>query len=145
MDASVSADHTQVLDTMVALTRLSRSNRAIVVGSDSMQFYLALRRRGHRVATPATSLIGRGQYAIALVAGADSAASVEFALAEASRFLALNASLAALIRSDQSDCSVKMRARLRGLGFRIEAGVRCNEGFVLSAFRQGFAQMENAA
>jgi len=31
------------------------------------------------------------------------------------------------------------------LGFRVEAGVRCREGFVLSAVRRGFVQMENAA
>jgi hypothetical protein len=31
------------------------------------------------------------------------------------------------------------------MGFRIEAGVRCQQGLVLSAYRQGFGQMENAA
>jgi hypothetical protein len=31
------------------------------------------------------------------------------------------------------------------MGFRIEAGVRCQQGLVLSAYRQNFGQMENAA
>jgi hypothetical protein len=31
------------------------------------------------------------------------------------------------------------------MGFQIEAGVRCQEGLVLSAYRQGFGQMENVA
>jgi hypothetical protein len=31
------------------------------------------------------------------------------------------------------------------MGFRIEAGVRCQQGLVLSAYRQGFTQMEIAA
>jgi hypothetical protein len=31
------------------------------------------------------------------------------------------------------------------MGFRIEAGVRCQQGLVLSAYRQSFGQMENAA
>jgi hypothetical protein len=31
------------------------------------------------------------------------------------------------------------------MGFRIEAGVRCPQGLLLSAYRQGFGQIENAA
>jgi hypothetical protein len=31
------------------------------------------------------------------------------------------------------------------MGFRIQAGVGCQQGLVLSAYRQGFSQMENAA
>jgi len=42
----------QVIDTMIELTRLSHLHRAIVAGSDGMELYLALRRRGFiRVAT----------------------------------------------------------------------------------------------
>ncbi len=36
----------QVVDTMIGLTRLSHLHRAIVAGSDSLELYLALRRRG---------------------------------------------------------------------------------------------------
>jgi hypothetical protein len=45
----------QVVDTMIELTRLSKLHRTIVAGSDSLELYLALRRRGFiRVATAAT-------------------------------------------------------------------------------------------
>jgi hypothetical protein len=50
-----------------------------------------------------------------------------------------------VIDSRESGFCLKVRARLEQMGFRIEAGVRCQQGLVLSAYRQGFAQMENAA
>ena len=51
----------QVVDTMIELTRLSNLHRAIVAGSDSLELYLALRRRGFvRVATTATCRIPEG-------------------------------------------------------------------------------------
>jgi len=40
------ANREQVVDTMIGLTRLSHLQRAIVAGSDSLELYLALRRRG---------------------------------------------------------------------------------------------------
>jgi hypothetical protein len=40
---------------------------------------------------------------------------------------------------------MRIRGKLEEMGFRIEAGVRCQQGFVLSSIRQGFGQMENAA
>ena len=50
----------QVVDTMIELTRLSNLHRAIVAGSDSLELYLALRRRGFiRVATTATCRISK--------------------------------------------------------------------------------------
>jgi hypothetical protein len=51
----------QVVDTMIELTRLSHLHRAIIAGSDSLELYLVLRRRGFiRVATTATSRIVSG-------------------------------------------------------------------------------------
>ena len=50
-----------------------------------------------------------------------------------------------LIESRESGVCLKIRSRLEQMGFRIEAGVRCQQGLVLSAHRQGFGQMENAA
>ncbi len=45
----------QVLDTMIALTRLSHLQRAIIAGSGGMELYLGLRRRGFmRVTTVST-------------------------------------------------------------------------------------------
>jgi hypothetical protein len=136
----------QVVDTMIELTRLSNLHRAIIAGSDSMELYLALRRRGFiRVATTATCRIPKGQHAVGLIAGQNSLSATETALAQMSRFLGANAAIAVLIDSCESGYSLKIRSRLEQMGFRIEAGVRCQQGLVLSAWRQGFGQMENAA
>jgi hypothetical protein len=136
----------QVVDTMIELTRLSHLHRAIVAGSDSLEIYLALRRRGFiRVATTATCRIPRRQHAVSLIAGQASLAAIEAALAQISQFLCASATIAILIDSRESGCSVKIRTRLQQKGFRIEAGVRCQQGLVLSAYREGFAQIENAA
>ena len=53
--------------------------------------------------------------------------------------------IAALINSRESGFCLKVRTRLEQMGFRVEAGVRCQRGLVLSAYRRGFGQMENAA
>jgi len=136
----------QVIDTMIELTRLSNLHRTIVAGSDSLELYLALRRRGFvRVATTATCRIPKGQHAVGLITGQKSLKAIEAALAQISQFLSASAALAVLIDSRESGFCLKIRAKLEQMGFRIEAGVRCQEGLVLSAYRQGFGQMENAA
>ena len=136
----------QVVDTMIGLTRLSNLHRAIVGGSDGLELCLALRRRGFiRVATTATCRIPKGQHAVGLITGQNSLGAIEAALAEISQFLSASAAIAVLIESRESGFCLKVRTRLEQMGFRIEAGVRCQQGLVLSAYRQGFAQMENAA
>jgi hypothetical protein len=136
----------QVVDTMIELTRLSNLHHVIVAGSDSLELYLALRRRGFiRVATTATRRIPTGQHAVGLITGQNSLAAIEAALTQISQFLSASAAIAVLIDSRESGISLKIRTRLERMGFRIEAGVRCQQGLVLSAYRQGFAQMENAA
>ncbi len=136
----------QVVDTMIGLTRLSNLHRAIVAGSDSLELYLALRRRGFiRVATTATCRIPKQQHAVGLITGHNSLAAIEAALTQISRFLSASAAIAVLINSRDSGLCLKIRSTLEQMGFRIEAGVRCQQGLVLSAYRQGFGQMENAA
>jgi hypothetical protein len=136
----------QVIDTMIELTRLSHLHRAIVAGSDALELYLALRRRGFmRAATTATCRIPKGQHTVGLITGQNSRAAIEAALTEISQYLCNSATIAVLIDSREGDVCLKIRARLEQMGFRIEAGVRCQQGLVLSAYRQGFGQMENAA
>jgi hypothetical protein len=136
----------QVVDTMIELTRLSNLHRAIIAGSDSMELYLALRRRGFiRVATTATCRIPGAQHAVGLITGQNSLQAIEAALTQMSQYLSASAAIAVLIDSRESGLSLKIRSRLEQMGFRIEAGVRCQQGLVLSAYRQGFGQMENAA
>jgi hypothetical protein len=136
----------QVVDTMIELTRLSPPHRAIVAGSDSMELYLALRRRGFiRVATTTTCRIPKRQHAVGLITGQNSLAAIEAALAQVSQFLSASAALAVLIDSRKGTFCLRIRTKLEQMGFRIEAGVRCQQGLVLSAYRHGFGQMEIAA
>jgi hypothetical protein len=145
MDHSVS-NREQVVGTMVELTRLSNLHRAIVAGHDSLELYLALRRRGFvRVATTATCRIPRQQHAVSLITGRNSLQAIETELARISQFLSPSAAIAVLIDSRESGFCLKIRNLLERMGFRIEAGVRCQQGLVLSAYRQGFNQMEIAA
>jgi hypothetical protein len=136
----------QIMDTMVDLTRLSNRHRSIIAGSDSLELYLALRRRGFfRIATTVTCRIPRGQHTVGLITGQNSLQVLEAAPVDISHFLGATAAIAVLIDSRESGLNLRIRAKLERLGFRIEAGVRCQQGFVLSAYRQGFGQMENAA
>ena len=138
------ADRDQVIDTMISLTRLSNLHRAIVAGSGGTELYLALRRRGFaRVAMPETSRLSKGQITVALVTARQSLADIEAALMQVSHFLAANATIAVLI--DTRDKSLRICTKLQQMGFRIEAGVHCRSGLVLSACRQAFIQLESAA
>lgn len=134
----------QILDTMICLTRLSPLHRVIVAGGGSMEFYLELRRRGFiRATTPALCGHKRAQHDIGLIAGHGSNAGIEPNLDQMSAFLTVNAGLALLVGS--GDDGLKIHRKLEALGFRIEAGVRCPEGLVLSASRQGYEQIAMAA
>jgi hypothetical protein len=136
----------QAVDTMIELTRLSYRHRAIIAGSDGLELCLALRRRGFiRAATTTTCRIAKGHHAVGLITGQNSPGEIEEALAQISQFLNANAAIAVLISSRESGFCLKIRSRLEQLGFRIEAGVRCDRGLVLSAYRQGFGRIENAA
>jgi len=136
------SDLEQVVETMIALTRLSRLDGIIIAGNESMEFYLSLRRHGFvRIATPTTLRAPRRQYTVGLIA----APNPLTALVQASPFLTTNAVVAILVESRDGQFCLKVRERLRQMGFRIEAGVRCHRGLVLSASRQGFVQMEAAA
>jgi hypothetical protein len=140
------SDREQVVDTMIELTRLSSLHRAILAGSDSLELYLALRRRGFiRAATIATCRIPRGQHAIGLVTGQGSLTAIGTALTQISQFLCANATIAVLVDSRESGVCLKIRTKLEQMGFRIEAGVRCRQGLVLSAHRQGCSRIEKAA
>jgi phosphoserine phosphatase len=114
-----------------------------------MVLYLGLRRRGFmRVATVSTMWMPRRQHAVGLLAGHNSA-EIEKALGEISPLLGVNATVAFLVDSDDSSSCASsgfgVRAKLQQMGFRVEAGVRCHQGLVISACRQGFGQVERAA
>jgi len=135
-------DDGQVIDVFLALARPSPLDSVIITGDESMALYLSLRRRGFaRVATPATCRIPRRRHVIGLVTGQNPVA----ALAQVSPFLTANSAIAVLIESQEGDSAMTIRHKLQQMGFRIEAGVRCRQGFVLFACRRGCSQMEQAA
>jgi hypothetical protein len=143
---SFTSEQDQVVETMITLTHLSNLNRAIVAGQGSTDLYLALRRRGlARIGLPSTFRLRKGTCAVGLITVQKSLAEFEIALAQVASSLGTTATIAVLIKSSESGFAVKIRKKLEQLGFRIEAGVRCHQGLVLSAHRQGFAQMERAA
>ncbi len=82
------ANREQVADTMIGLTRLSHSHRVIVAGSDSLELYLCLRRRGLvHVTTTTTCRIPRRQHTVGLITGQGSLLAIEAALTQISQFL----------------------------------------------------------
>jgi len=135
-------DHERVVDVMVALTRPSPLDSVIITGTESMALYLSLRRRGFdRVATPATCRTPRQRHVIGMVTGQHAVT----ALAQASPFLSANSAIAVLVESGKPEFSMSIRHKLQQMGFRIEAGVSCRQGFALFACRRGFSQLEKAA
>jgi hypothetical protein len=140
----------QAIDAMITLTRLSNLHRTIVAGSESTKLCIALRRRGFvRIVTPTVSRVLRRQHSIALIAGEASLKTIEDTLTQVGLFLTDHATLAILICSREGEFCQRIRKKLEQMGFSIEAGVRCQEGLVLSAYRHGFHQavgkLENAA
>jgi hypothetical protein len=140
------ADRDQVVETMITLTHLSNLNRAIIAGENSTELYLALRRRGFvRIALPSAFRLRRAVCSVGLITVQRSLGEFEAALAQIAPSLGANATIAVLIRPNEGGFALNIRKKLEQLGFRIEAGVRCHEGLVLSAHRQGFAQLDRAA
>ena len=140
------SEREQAIDTMIALTRLSNLHRVIVAGSDSRELFAALRRRGFmRISTPSAFHFRKGMHPVGLIAAHASLLDFEAKLEQIAPFLSTTATIAVLIDSPEGGLSLKIRNKLEQLGFRIEAGVRCYAGLVLSAYREGFRQMEAAA
>jgi len=117
---------------MIALTGMFNLNRAIIAGSDGMELYLALRRRGYiRMATTATCRIPKPKHAVGLVAGRALANDCRESAGSNLTVPQSSAAIAVLIDCRESGFCLKIRARLEQMGFRIEAGVRCEQGLVL--------------
>ena len=124
-----------IIETMIRLARCSSSHRIILSGSEGPHKMFELRRRGfHRVATTATCGLPRGQYDVAFVDfQRRSIKSLEATLNWLVHFLASTSVLVIWIESpENSDGLVSMFGRL---GFRIEAGTRCERGLAISARR----------
>lgn len=127
----------RVVDTMIELARLREDQRIIEAGSNALEIYLGLHRRGFtRTATTATCRIPCGQHDVALVAGWHSMRGLEDLIARLAHFMHAAATLAVWIDADEHARSEKIRSLLERWGFHIEAGTRCGDGYVLSARRR---------
>jgi hypothetical protein len=123
----------------------SRDNRRAVGRHRTRHVWQASLLRSPTAGSGTSCRIPRGQHAVGLITGHNSLRANEASLAEISPFLCTTAAIAVLIDSRESATCLKIRAKLEQMGFRIQAGVRCQQGLVLSAYRQSFSQMENAA
>jgi hypothetical protein len=140
------ASEDRIVDAMIDLARLSRSQRVIVTGAYAFETYLGLLDRGFsRVATTATCRSPCGQHDVALVMGRHSVPAIEALLTRIVPFLNPHAVVALWMGSDGHQHGKALQQVLERLGFRIEAGARCEDGFVVSARRRESSPVVNAA
>ncbi|NVN86958.1 MAG: hypothetical protein HXX15_12830 [Rhodopseudomonas sp.] len=135
----------QAVDIMIDLARLTRSHRIAVAGSESVQIHRHLHRRGFARCSIVGSGVQFGRYSAALIAGDRSHQALEASLARVSPLLDATASVVVSIDSEEKGLSLRVRTRLDQLRFRIEAGVRCQQAFLLSAYRCNVASIAKAA
>jgi hypothetical protein len=140
-----SAGH--IVEPMIQLACCSKAHRIIVAGSKGRELLLELHRRGYtRVATTATCGPPRGQCNVALVDWQlQSIGTLETTLGWLVHFLAPAAVLVIWIDSSDRAGNRRLASMLERLGFRIEAGTRCQRGFAICARRRDAAPMNVAA
>lgn len=136
-----------IMNAMIDLTRLSKAHRVIAAGASALDIYLDLHERGFsRVGTTATGRIPCGQHDVGLVAGRHSMQALEALLVRIVPFLNARATVAVWVDSGAGQHGGKrLQLLLERLGFRIEAGARCENGVVVSAQRREWSEVANAA
>ena len=135
------------IEMMIDLACCSKLDRIILAGSRSPQRMFELHRNGFiRVATTSCCGLPRGQYDVALI---EWRLRPLKALAATLDWLVhfLGAKGVLVIALDTRECPDhgKVRSMLARLGFREEAGTRCEHGIAISARRLGVAQKAVAA
>jgi hypothetical protein len=143
-ERSVSSPH--VVDLMLQLTRASTTHRVLAAGTDAFDLYLDLLDRGFaRVATTTTCRVPCGQHDIALIAGHHSVQAIGALLTRLMPYLGARAVIALPIDATENRLGGKVQLLLERLGFRVEAGSRYEDGFVLSARRREWIDLAQAA
>ena len=124
----------------------------LVVALLVLPFLIPVNQFRPTIEEKASAALGRkvqvGNLSLSLLRGGISAEDLSIAddpKFSSSPFLTANSAIAVLIESQEGDSAMTIRHKLQQMGFRIEAGVRCRQGFVLFACRRGCAQMEQAA
>jgi hypothetical protein len=137
----------RIVDTMIELARCAKAHRIIVAGSKSRDLMVELHRRGYtRVATTATCGLAQGPCPVALLdwrAGA--IGTLEKTLGWLAGVLAPAAVMVIWIDSADPTGSRKLASMVERVGFCIEVGTRCEDGFAIAARRQDAPEMSVAA
>jgi hypothetical protein len=134
---STSPQNERIVKTLVEIARATKSHRIIVAGSSCSEVFLELHRLGYsRVATTKTCRIPYAQYDIALLAWRKhSIKALTTTLDWLVHFLSPTGVL--VIWIDTALGSRRLRSAIERLGFRVETGVGCENGFATSARRIG--------
>jgi hypothetical protein len=127
----------RIIETMIGLSRCSRSHRILLSGPDGLDRMFDLNRRGfNRVATTATCGLPRGQYDVALVEWRQhSIRALETTLNWLVHFLAPKSALVIWIDSDAVTDKLRLESTIERLGFDVDAITRSAHGLAMSARR----------
>jgi hypothetical protein len=137
----------RITETMIGLARCSRFHRIIVAGSSGPERTFELHRRGYsRVMTTTTCGLPHGQYDVAFVDWQlHSMEALETTLDWLVHFLAPQGVLVVCVDAAERLGRRKLNLILQRLGFRVEAGTRCEQGLAISARRLDASQQALAA
>ena len=134
-----------MVDAMISLARLPKTRRMIVAGSMSFGLYLGLLKRGYpRVTTRVAGFFARGQHDVALIAGRHSFQALEMLMMRVVPLLNARATIVVWVDSHAEHRGGQLQEALERLGFRIEAGTKCQDGFILSAQRREWSPIAMA-
>ena len=135
----------RITGTMIGLAQCSAGQRIILAGSNEPDRSFELHSLGFsRVVTTATCKLSRRQYDVAFVEWRQhSIKALETTLDWLVHFLSPMGVL--VIWIDVAPERRKLRSAIEKLGFHVESGTRCENGFAVSARRVNVLQQRMAA
>jgi hypothetical protein len=135
----------RITGTMIELAQCSAEQRIILAGSNEPDRSFELHSLGfYRVVTTATCKLSRRQYDVAFVEWRQhSIKALETTLDWLVHFLSPMGVL--VIWIDVAPERRKLRSAIEKLGFHVESGTRCENGFAVSARRVNVLQQTMAA
>ncbi len=137
----------RIIATMTELAHCTNRHRIVVAGDQAPYHMFELHRRGyHRAVTTANCGLPRGQYDVALVEWqSHSIKALEATLDWLVHFLAPTGVVVIWADVSEGASQRKLESILRKLGFRLEAGTRCEGGIAVAARRLDVNQQALAA
>jgi hypothetical protein len=148
MDQRVpAASSEKIIETMIELARCTKLQRIIVAGSKSLSHMFELRDRGYnRVVTAACYNLRHGGYDVGFLDWRlQQINDIEGKLTWLAPLLAPTSVLVVWLGASERAEHRKLGLILSKLGFRVEAGTCCKDGFGISARRRDASQQVMAA